>query len=83
MRTRTPEQQDMLDLRQQTQAWIDSLLVAGMAENAVVTAIHLSLIERALARGGVEQTVDWLQGMAAMVENKGPALLAELRKQGH
>jgi hypothetical protein len=79
----TPEAQDMLDLRTKTQAWIDNILVAGMAENAAVSAIHMSLIERALVRGGVQQTVSWLIGMAMEVQEKGPALLAELKAQGH
>lgn len=80
---RTPEQQEMLDLRAQTQAWIDTLQIGGMAENAAVSAIHMSLIERALVRGGVQQTVSWLIGMAMQVQDKGPALLAELKRQGH
>ncbi len=80
---RTPEQQEMLDLRSQTQAWIDSLMVGGMAENAPVTPIHMSLIERPLVRGGVQQTVSWLIGMAMQVSEKGPALLEELKAQGH
>jgi hypothetical protein len=78
----TPEAQDMLDVRTKTQAWIDSILVAGMAEDAAVSAIHMSLIERALVRGGVQQTAGWLRGMARMVEQQGPALLTVLKAQG-
>lgn len=77
------EKREMLDLRAKTQAWIDSLIVSGMAENAAVSAMHMSLIERALVRGGVDETARWLRGMAAMVEANGGELLTELRRQGH
>lgn len=77
------ERQEMLDLRAKTQTWIDDLLIAGMAENAAVTAIHLPLVERALVRGGVKQTVEWLRGMAVQVEQRGAELLAELKGQRH
>jgi hypothetical protein len=83
MTNRTPDQQEMLDLRGKAQAWIDDLLIAGMAENAAVTAIHMALIERALVSGGVPATASWLRGMAKHVEVQGPALLKELRAQGH
>jgi hypothetical protein len=77
------EQQDMLDLRTKAQAWIDSLLVAGMSEAAAVAAIHLSLVERALVSGGVAKTATWLRAQAKQVEVNGPALLKELKAQGH
>jgi hypothetical protein len=81
--TPTPEEQEMLSLRAKTQAWIDDLLIAGMSQNAASAAIHQALIERALVTGGVPATASWLRGMAKHVEIHGPALLAELRKQGH
>lgn len=77
------ELQDMFQLRAKAQAWIDSLVIAGIPENACVSAIHLALIERALVAGGVDQTVTWLRSMSAMIEGSGAALLVELRRQGH
>jgi hypothetical protein len=74
---------DMLQLRAQAQRWIDSLQISGMNEDAIVSAIHLSLVERVLVRGGVVQTAKWLRSMASMVETQGSQLLAELRRQGH
>ena len=81
--TPTPEEQEMLSLRAKTQAWIDDLLIAGMSQNAVASAIHTALVERSLVTGGVAATAHWLRAMAKHTEIHGPALLAELRKQGH
>jgi len=74
---------EMLELRAKAQAWIDSLQIGGMSENAAVAAIHLALVERALVAGGVEKTAKWLRGMAEMVEMAGADLLALLREEGH
>jgi hypothetical protein len=79
----TPEDREMLDLRAKTQAWIDDLLIAGMSQNAASAAIHQALVERSLVTGGVAATAHWLRAMAKHTEIHGPALLAELRKQGH
>jgi hypothetical protein len=77
------ERGEMRELQSKAHAWIDSLQVAGIAQNAIVTTLFVTLVERALASGGVEQTVTWLQGLTAVVERDGADLLADLRKRGH
>lgn len=74
---------EMLEVRAKAQSWIDSMIVAGVSENASVSAIHLALVERLLASGGVEGAIHWLRGQIDLVEKHGPTLLVELRKRGH
>jgi hypothetical protein len=73
---------EMLRVLAQTHAWIDTMQIAGMSENVIVSAVHTALVERALRAGGVTATAEWLQGQADMVAALGHELLAELRKQG-
>ena len=73
---------EMLEVLKKSHAWIDTLQVAGMSENVIVTGIHMALVERALRAGGVAKTSEWLQGQADMVHSVGPLLLAEIEKQG-
>ena len=73
---------EMLDVLKRAHAWIDTMQIAGIGENVVVTAIHTALVERALRAGGVAKAVEWLQGQADMVAAVGHELLAEIRKQG-
>jgi hypothetical protein len=73
---------EMLDVLKRAHAWIDSMMVSGMAENTIVTAVHTALVERALRAGGVLKTVEWLQGQADMTHKFGPLMLAEIEKQG-
>jgi hypothetical protein len=77
----TPEALEMHRIGRQTDEWINSMIASGVGENAAVTAIFLTLLERALLAGGVDGALDWLRGMTATVEEKGPALLAELLKE--
>lgn len=80
----TPEQQaEMLDLLRRTHEWIDGMQAAGLAENAIVTAMQAALVERLLRAGGVAKAAEWLQGQADMVHKIGPMMLAEIRAQGH
>jgi len=76
------QHRDMLDVLKRAHAWIDTMQVAGIGENVIVTAIHTALVERALRAGGVGKTAEWLQGQADMVAALGHELLAEIRKQG-
>ncbi len=73
---------EMLDVLKRAHAWIDSMQIAGMAENTIVTAMHTALVERALRAGGVTKTVAWLRSQADMTHSMGPLLLAEITKQG-
>ncbi len=80
----TAEQRnEMLELMKQAHAWIDTMQIAGIEENLIVTAVHTVLVERALRAGGVTKTVEWLQSQADITHSMGPLLLAEIEKQGH
>jgi hypothetical protein len=74
---------EMLGVLKNAHAWIDTMQVAGVPENVIVSAIHTALIERALRAGGVTATAEWLQGQADMVAALGHELLTELQRQGH
>lgn len=78
-----PTIEELRDIANQAHAWIDNLVIAGVHEQAVIAGINQALIERQLTSGGVDATIAWLRLGASRVEQMGPAMLAELRKQGH
>ena len=56
------------ELHAKAHAWIDSLLVAGVTENAVVTALLVAATDRVLMAGGPAKAADWLRGHADNIE---------------
>ncbi len=75
----TPNEETLIEARQinqQTHAWMDSLLTAGVSEAAAVTGAMNALIERALVSGGPEKTAKWLRGQARYTERHGGDLIA-------
>lgn len=83
MKTPTGEQhRDMLDVLAQSHAWIDTMQIAGLSENVIVSGVHQAILERLVRAGGVAMTAEWLQSRADMVAGLGHELLAELQKQG-
>jgi hypothetical protein len=78
-----PDQQlEMLDVMKRAHSWIDDLQIAGISERAIVCAIHTALVERALRSGGVAKTAEWLQAQADMAMHLGPAMLAQIERDG-
>lgn len=81
----TAEQVDeMRDLVATTHRWIDSMVVAGIPENAAVSPILIALVERHLrASGSVLATAAWLEGQARLLRAVGPELLRDIRSKGN
>ena len=71
--------QDARDVRDQAHQWVNTMLAAGIAEQAAVVGAMQALIERALISGGSEKTANWLRGQAAQIEMHGDDLLRMLR----
>jgi hypothetical protein len=63
------------ELHAKAHAWIDSLLVAGVGENAAVTALLVAATDRVLLAAGPTAAADWLRGHADNIE-------ATMRKLG-
>jgi hypothetical protein len=78
----TEQNLEMLDVLKTAHGWIDTMQIAGIAENVIVCAVHTALVERSLRAGGVEKTCQWLQGQADMVHILGHELLAEIKRKG-
>lgn len=68
-------EREALELMGKARDWVDELIAAGMREDVAVSSIMLSLIERALSRGGVPETAHWLRSLAVGVEQNGAAML--------
>ena len=84
--TREPNSEqlkEMLGVLAQAHAWIDTLVIAGVSENAALAALHQAIVERHLTVLGVLATAEWLQARADMVAGLGHELLTELRAQGN
>lgn len=51
--------------------WMDALIVSGMSERAVSTALMTATTERALRSGGTAATAAWFDGQAERVRTFG------------
>ena len=79
----TAQHHEMLDILKRTHAWIDDLMISGVAEKVIVPAILSALAERHLrASGDVIVTVEWLQRNADLLLAVGPEMLREIRASG-
>lgn len=75
------EHLEMIEVIKRTHTWIDSLMVAGVAEKGIVPAMLTALCERHLrASDDVSATVEWLQRHTDMLLALGPQMLDDLRK---
>lgn len=74
---------EMIELVNQTHAWFDSMQIAGLSENVIVTAIQHAVIERLLRAGGSAKAAEYLQSRADVVHAFGNDLLAEFERRKH
>jgi hypothetical protein len=67
----SPEMIELFRLQEQVHQWMDSLIASGIEENSVLSALHLTLVERVITRFSVDETLTWLRGMVSEVELHG------------
>lgn len=77
----TPDDQaETIELQRQMHAYFDSLAVAGMSENVIVTAALVAATERVLRVSTPTKAAAWLRGQALAIEKFGPEMLAALTR---
>lgn len=82
MQPTAEQRREMVEINHGAHAWIDTLQVSGVNENAAVAGIVTALCERSIRAMGVDATANWLRRQADLVADSGDALLAEIKRQG-
>lgn len=77
--TNNDKLQDARDVRDQAHHWVNTMLAAGIAEQAAVVGAMQALIERALISGGSDKTANWLRSQATQIELHGDELVRMLQ----
>lgn len=70
---------DARDVREKAHLWVNTMITAGITEQAAVVGAMQALVERALLQGGSEKTAGWLRDQATQIETYGDELLRLLR----
>lgn len=68
------EQAEALALVDQMEAYFEALIMSGMPEPVVMTAVMMASTQRVLRRGTPTQTAAWLRGHALNIERHGAEL---------
>lgn len=70
---------ELVQIQHRAQEFINTLQVAGIAENEAVTAMHNACVERVVRASGAAGAAQWLRNLAKLTEQNGPALEAIAR----
>ena len=70
---------DARDAHTKTHEWINSLIVAGVSEQAAVTGALQALIERVLLSSDAPKTARFLRHHARQIEKGGDELIKALK----
>lgn len=66
-------------VREQTQILIDTLGGAGLPDRSILVGMHLALVERLLASGGVAKAQQFLRDQADQLDEWGEPYITALR----
>ncbi|WP_230280717.1 hypothetical protein [Croceicoccus sp. Ery15] len=67
--------QDAHEVREKAHNWVNTMVAAGISEQAAVIGAMQALVERALLQGGSKKTANWLRNQAMQIDVHGDELL--------